>query len=256
MFYEGAEKRLEITTQSNLFLLPDLFWNNMVEQAGASILSTCQNDKLRSYLLSESSLFVWKNKLLLITCGETHLLNAALYFLNRIEKQQISSLLFQRHQTFFPEKQKSHFKDDCDVLNTYLEGKIQPLPKQYTGNLYQYREHNLVGKTQHILMLHQLTGTSAEMLQQGLVPVHIINEKLQLITFFKQFTIDAFSFEPKGYSVNGIFHNDYFTLHITPEKNSTYLSFETSLSESTCTTFHQVLVDLFKPNKKVLLTLP
>ena len=255
MFYEGAEKRLEITTDLPLKTFPDSFWHEIVEEAGASILSTIKNDHVKAYLLSESSLFIWDHKLLLITCGETHLLNAALYFLERIDNNKISSLLFQRHQTFIPAKQKSHFIDDCDVLNTYLNGKIQQRAQNYSGDLYQYKRHNLAGKTQHILMLHQLSGSLTETLWNGFVSVDFINQKLQLSTFFEDFIIDAFSFEPKGYSVNGIANNDYFTLHITPEKNSTYLSFETSLSEKKCKAFHQFLIKLFHPKKNCLLNL-
>lgn len=253
MFYEGAEKRLEITTLSPLFECPESLWIEMVEAAGASILSTLSNNRIKAYLLSESSLFIWENKLLLITCGETHLLNAALYFLDHIDNSKISSLLFQRHQTFSPEKQKSHFIDDCATLNTYLDGKIQKTPTQYSGSLYQYRKHDLVGKTQHILMLHQLSGDFSEMLHRGFVPVEVINQQLQLSTFFNDFIIDAFSFEPKGYSVNALYNNDYFTLHITPEKNSTYLSFETSLSEKESMAFHAFLIELFQPKKQYLL---
>lgn len=255
MFYEGAEKRLEITTNLSLFEFSDNFLEEMVEQAGASILSVIKADNIHAYLLSESSLFIWKNKLLLITCGETHLLNAALYFLQRVENYHISSLLFQRHQTFLPEKQKSHFTDDCHILNTYLDGKIQQRPQNYVGDLYQYKDHKLAGKTQHILMLHQLSGSLTETLWHGFVAVDIINQQLKLSTFFEGFIIDSFSFEPKGYSVNGISNNDYFTLHITPEKNSTYLSFETSLAEEKCKAFHQFLIKLFKPNKYCLLKL-
>lgn len=253
MFYEGAEKRLEITIHSDLFLLSDVFWKKMVEQAGASILSSMKDKNINAYLLSESSLFVWKNKLLLITCGETHLLNAALFFLNHFPRNDISSILFQRHEAFLPQKQKSHFEGDCAILNTYVDGAIQDLPTQYKGNLYQFNKHHLAGQTQQILMLHQLSGEFSEVLQEGNVTVDAINQQLQLVQFFEGVNLDAFSFDPKGYSVNGVLNNDYFTLHITPEKNSTYLSFESSLSNEQCVKFNAFLIELFQPQKHYLL---
>ena len=40
MFYEGTEKRLEITIkQHDLLQFPELFWKEMVAQTGAFILS-------------------------------------------------------------------------------------------------------------------------------------------------------------------------------------------------------------------------
>lgn len=41
--------------------------------------------------------------------------------------------------------------------------------------------------------------------------------------------IDAFQFEPCGYSANAIIEGDYYwNIHITPEKDFSYASFETN----------------------------
>lgn len=252
MFYEAAEKRLEITTKSSLFNLSDLFWKEMVNQASATILSTMKTEHIHAYLLSESSLFIWKNKLLLITCGETHLINSALYFLDHVNKKNLISLVFQRHQTLRPDKQISNFIDDCTILNQHLSGEIKVLQKGYSGDLYQYGERPLLHATQQIFMLHQLKSDFSKQLQKGGLTAQWINHQLALKHYFPQFKIDGFSFDPQGYSVNAIADEHYFTLHITPEKLSTYLSFESNLKTALLSNFFTFLDKLFKPQKNFL----
>lgn len=254
MFYEGAEKRLEICTATiNLLDFPHVFWEAFVKQAGATILSTMQHHNSKAFLLSESSLFLWPHKLLLITCGDTSLLNAALFFLQQATFKEVTSLLFQRHQTLRPEKQKSQFIDDCAILNLQLSGEIKVLQKNYSGALYQHGQAPLANATQQILMLHQLKSDLIQRLQKGGLSTRWINNQLRLKHFFPQFNIDAFSFDPRGYSVNAIANDHYFTLHITPEKLSTYLSFESNLKSALLTGFFAFLDTLFKPKKHCLL---
>lgn len=55
MFYEGTEKRLLISVkQLDLLAFPNSFWQQLVAQAGAQILSYIETPQLRAYLLSES----------------------------------------------------------------------------------------------------------------------------------------------------------------------------------------------------------
>ena len=78
--FEGPEKTLEIDFvptighKDGLRALPLAAWEDIVSHAKAQILDHEKNEHFDSYLLSESSLFVYKHKVLLKTCGTTTLL--------------------------------------------------------------------------------------------------------------------------------------------------------------------------------------
>lgn len=64
-----------------------------------------------------------------------------------------------------------------------------------------------------------------------------LSNKLGLTHLFPETEIDAFAFEPCGYSANAVMprggKNDnagYWTIHVTPEEDSSYASFETNVA--------------------------
>ncbi|KAG8582472.1 hypothetical protein GDO81_008067 [Engystomops pustulosus] len=64
--------------------------------------------------------------------------------------------------------------------------------------------------------------------------------------------IDATMFSPCGYSMNGMKSDGtYWTIHITPEPEFSYVSFETNMSQTTYDDLISKVVDVFKPRKFV-----
>ena len=86
MFFEGSEKKVQIiVNEKKLSLLTgiaDAFWHGFVNSSGAKILSTIESNHCKAFLLSESSLFIWPHKLILITCGTTQLIKAIEFFIH------------------------------------------------------------------------------------------------------------------------------------------------------------------------------
>lgn len=65
-------------------------------------------------------------------------------------------------------------------------------------------------------------------------------------------TIDEQAFQPCGYSMNAILHDAYTTIHVTPEAECSYVSFETNTRLSTyCPLVRQVLA-VFQPKRFVM----
>jgi S-adenosylmethionine decarboxylase len=125
VFFEGPEKKLELwvrspTTSLRSFGRP--FWTAVVQTAGARILSALSNDHCDAYLLSESSLFVYDQRLLMITCGRTNLVAAVPAIAKRLSVDDIDLLIYERKSQYFPEYQPTTFFEDVRLLHTMLPG--------------------------------------------------------------------------------------------------------------------------------------
>ena len=251
MFYEGTEKRLLICTQSlDLFSIQENFWQALVNESGADILSSISNSQIKAYLLSESSLFIWKNRLLLITCGNTQLVKAALFIQQQLTKKEISTLLFQRHHPLQPALQYSNFEQDSLLLTKQFKGQQQHWRADYQGDMFLFGDVSTSALPAHsIYMLHELSGKLAVTLQQQTVDKVTMLDLLQLEHFFDDLQVDHFSFDPKGYSLNAIRQGEYLTIHLTPEEKSTYLSVETSFTIKQCHSLITHLKVLFSPKQ-------
>ena len=84
-FFEGTEKLLELwftklnskcTIKNDLRDIPRDALEKVLDLVNCKILSTTQTRDLDSYVLSESSCFISKQRFILKTCGTTTLLNA------------------------------------------------------------------------------------------------------------------------------------------------------------------------------------
>jgi S-adenosylmethionine decarboxylase len=95
MYFEGAEKKLELISRSARFRQRDeAYWATVVEAAGAKILSRISSESCDAYLLSESSLFVWDDRVTMITCGRTTLVRAANFLLDDLPPEKVDFLIY------------------------------------------------------------------------------------------------------------------------------------------------------------------
>ena len=242
MLFEGCEKKLEVTvTPSQLgevagLSLRDLgqqVWSSIVEASQAKIISQISNKHLDAYLLSESSLFVWDNRFTMITCGETTLIKGAKSFFKHYPIEATSSVIFERKNEFYPEKQKTCFKKDVDLLQELFIGNSLHLG-QAEGrfvsvySLNKELEISTQDKTLEVLMydirpdvLDLFTTNASDNKAK-------IRDLFNLGEDFKDYKWDDYFFEPFGYSLNAICEDKYFTVHVTPQKTGSYISFETN----------------------------
>ncbi len=64
--------------------------------------------------------------------------------------------------------------------------------------------------------------------------------------------LDEHSFEPCGYSMNAILHDAYSTIHVTPEEQSSYASFETNVPLRSYNALVRNVVHTFQPERFVV----
>lgn len=60
--------------------------------------------------------------------------------------------------------------------------------------------------------------------------------------------VDAYLFQPCGYSMNGLQHDKFYTIHITPEASCSYASFETNIISWDYVDLVERVLAIFQPS--------
>jgi S-adenosylmethionine decarboxylase len=235
MLFEGSEKKLEVVfskKSESLFSKSEAFWQELVHKAKAKILSSVSNSNVQAYLLSESSLFIWENRLTLITCGQTTLIEAAKFILQHFKSAEIESLIFQRKNEYFPHHQPSDFFQDSSELNQYFDGRSYRFGKADEHHLFVYHlaknfDPDPKDRTLEVLM-YDLAPEVLKLFQDGQLRAEELRRSSGLDEFFMDWKIDDHIFHPYGYSLNALNENKYATIHVTPQEEGCYVSFETN----------------------------
>lgn len=238
MFFEGSEKKAEIVVNSNsLSLLNDVndtFWQALVENCEAKILSKMENSKCRAYILSESSLFVWDNRFVILTCGITKLVKAIEFFILEFGQQPIEHLSYQRKNEYYAHAQPSCFGDDIRFLNQYVNGDALRFGEMDSHHSFifsqagSYRPDD--SQQSYQLVAYQISEQVSEVLTDAALTLQQVRDLLMLEHVLADFIIDDHMFSPYGYSLNAIKGDRYLTIHITPQKNSSYVSVEANIN--------------------------
>ena len=133
--FEGFEKRLEIT-----FCEPPIFKDpkglglrnltrpqidSILDSACCTIVAQLSNSEFDSYVLSESSLFIFPFKIIIKTCGTTKLLSAIQPILQLADSLSlvVFSVKYSRGTFIFPNAQPSphrSFAEEVAALNQFF----------------------------------------------------------------------------------------------------------------------------------------
>jgi len=244
-------------------------WSYLLNSFGCRILNTIKNDGFVAYLLSESSLFVYKDKVILKTCGTTRLLSCLplleQYARNAFEGEMIIEYaLFTRRNYKYPEKQPApHSCWDEEKGELY---KHFPLGKEFViGNrdedhFYVFMQDNRPEKDpvepystievamndmdrstmNHFYKNNSFVSEQETLSNSGITK--IIPEDAE---------IDSLMFNPFGFSLNAILGSSYYTMHITPQKECSYVSYETNrdMREFNFLGLSRKIIETFKPEK-------
>lgn len=255
--FEGPEKKLEIVLFEPLPQMRhnrDGRWHKVIEPCKAEILSSVSDRYMDAYLISESSLFVWSDRILIITCGQTTLLNAVPEILKFVAPENIAFVFYERKSFMFPNDQPSDFEEDVSFLVQFFPGRSYRLGPANADHVHVF--YSACGCVQSAsdatlqVLMHDI-GPAA--VQACMPPADGVGKdpghELGLRALFKDMYIDSHIFAPVGYSLNGIDSKNYVTIHVTPNPGSSYVSFETNIAEASGMELAEKVVSIFRPQR-------
>jgi len=255
--FEGPEKKLEIILSTPVTGLRDNTdgrWDRVVKASGAEMVSFVSSGEMDAWLLSESSLFVWDNRILMITCGQTNLVNALPEILTVIDKADVALLFYERKNLMYPQTQVSDFETEATRIATFFPGKSYRLGPANEDHVHIfYSSHAAISVDEDAtleLLMHDLHPDAMLMYtpECGQTATDIVR-LTGIDCLYPDMTIDAFLFDPFGYSLNAISGASYFTIHVTPQAGGSYASFETNLVKDDYRELINRILAIFQPGK-------
>ena len=262
-FFEGPEKKLELVVTPefrSLRSLGDDVWHHIVAAAGAQVLSVLRNDRCDGYLLSESSLFVFDDWFVMITCGQTTLVDAVEQVLRSIPPESIAFLVYERKNEHYPEHQPTTFYDDARRVQTMIPGRAIRFGDEHGHYIQMFHTTGpftpeTSDPTLEVLM-HAIDREVADRFIASDTPKEAkLAASLGIDAILPGFITSEHVFKPAGYSLNALRGSEYYTIHVTPEDTGSYVSFETNYDFGTDPTqLIGALVELFQPRAFDVLT--
>ncbi|KAF7634930.1 hypothetical protein Mgra_00005674 [Meloidogyne graminicola] len=238
--------------------------------AGCKILQVLCTEEIDSYLLSESSLFVSDRRLILKTCGQTRplLVIGELLKMARIyAKMEIVTNVYYSRKNFFCPQLHATFDEEISLLDGFFEGGtaycMGPLNQDrwYLYTLASIPRAIIPPPPKlpdHTLEL-QMTGIPSDHLRvyswaecpNGAAECTRRSGILDLLP--RETLVQDELFKPVGYSMNGVVDFDeYVTIHVTPEPEFCYVSFETNHRRGCLFEQTKKVLNIYRPSRFIL----
>jgi S-adenosylmethionine decarboxylase len=287
--FEGPEKRLEVYFNVNpndplgLCSITKDQWQVMLDNAKCTIISSTCNKFLNSYVLSESSLFVYPYKILVKTCGTTTLLFCLEKLIEyaTLCNTKINYLIFSRKNYNFPEKQiypHKNFDSEIQYLDgVFSHGNPLTLGPDSTCEDYQLvyfvknepksvasdpsTEYKSISQSSNGMMDNPTVEVLMSQLDieamanfyktESFTDSKAVTRNVGLADIFPDMLTDEIMFDPCGYSVNAISNanGSYFTVHVTPEPHCSFVSFETNHPNFVEDGLVEKVLKIFRPGR-------
>lgn len=269
--FEGPEKRMEVIVrrkpgapENGLRAAPQSTWEEIISVLNAKIVDTVSNEYLDSYVLTESSLFVFPHRCILITCGTTVLLDALARVLALVEQLQceVEWASFMRKDFSYPweqvgphasmEAEYATLKAQLPLGRPFIFGPIDS--DHYFVFVYDDIKRPCVEDDLQLSMtMYDFDPAVAKTFysdtfigKDGTGPIREASGVERLV---KGWVAQDLQFAPCGYSINAILEGAYQTMHITPEEHCSFASYETNSRLETVDERLQLVLQVFKPKR-------
>jgi len=232
--FEGPEKRLSLIFDKNIRTdRSSAVWSSIAESCGAIILSRISTPCLDGYLLSQSSLFVWDNRLVILTCGRGKLIRAIDEIFTHLGKEGLTSLSYQRKSLLFPDLQESDFEKEAAYVKKRVNGSSRRMGPADRNHIHIFLSHptdnSSLAPEFSQLMMYGLNRDALKLFSKKEGTPDQVLKKSGLPALFPGMAWDSRLFDPCGFSTNGLLDDSYLTLHITPEAKGSYAGLESNL---------------------------
>ncbi len=286
--FEGVEKRIEVrfTVQENDILglraISRYDLDSICIAARCTIIHSEPDTCFDSYILSESSLFVFRDRMMIKTCGTTLPLSALTAMFDAADQYNIKPLdmTYSRSSFVFPDLQlfpHDSLDNELQYLNS-MEATVGKVISQETfilgdsqGTYWlvhnkRFDEPASVPKRQQVMVDCIMTGLASEARDVYWKDMQFSDVKndetmsASIESFEKSLRVVGKSFDPCGFSANahGSNNENYMTVHVTPEEGFSYASVEAVFNgmfeQARLDRFVQEVVDVFRP-KNIMITL-
>lgn len=267
MFFEGTEKLLEVWFSASedggdLRSISRDDWETLLKNVRVDIISCSNDDDMDAYVLSESSMFVTKRRFILKTCGTTTLLLAVKPLLKLVKEKCnldcVDDVFYSRKKFARPEKQHEihqRFEAEVKHLDELFEnGAAYTLGRINKDCWYLYtiddEKISEPDQTFELLMWDMNPDKMMIFTREVSLDGPDASKRSGIDKLFPDMLIDDYLFEPCGYSMNGLLPGGlYITIHVTPEPQCSYVSFETNVSQESYNEMLSKVLKLFQPGK-------
>ncbi|KAJ8601422.1 hypothetical protein CTAYLR_005938 [Chrysophaeum taylorii] len=281
-WFEGPEKTLEVCftpgvgdPQGCRALKADAL-GSILAEARCEILSMRSNAHLDAYVLSESSLFVYPHKVVIKTCGRTTLLRCLRRLLELATFTHLGLRLewvgYSRKNYAFPDAQPSphtsfheelaYLKAHSHIHSAAFDGRGYLLGPITGDHWFVYVsdqcERPGVERTINVMMF-DLDDAVRRLFylgdgeSSGPATGDDMTARSGLGTVLGHPEhIDAHAFSPCGYSMNALDDLFYTTVHVTPQAECSYASFETNTPLDNYDALVNRVLEVFRPGRAVV----
>ncbi|CAG4994677.1 unnamed protein product [Parnassius apollo] len=285
-FFEGVEKLIEIwftpAKHADLRKITRQQWESVLKIVRCEIISFTQSEQVDAYVLSESSMFVSRRRWILKTCGTTTPLRCVRAVLalarDAAGHARVHNVFYSRRQFARPHRQlppHDHFDSEVELLDSFFGDGRAYIMGPEKDCWYLYTLLPLEGTVAALEKEHREASSGCEASEPDQT-IEILMSELdpEVMSIFTRahsenaaqatkesgidkiipgMLIDDYLFDPCGYSMNGVAKDGcYMTIHITPERTCSYVSFESNVPVREYDALLARVLDAFRPQRFVL----